>query len=110
MSKDKKSKQKIKISYEEEEKMYKSFGSGFPYEYDSDKPLNIKTIEKIIDFFENYQINDIFDGPHMLEDSIMTIFISQLAENMYKKSEITKLAKAIERLNEAVSKIGRYYA
>ena len=108
MSKVKKSKQKIKISWEEEEKMYKSFG--FSDEYYHDEPLKIETIEKIVDFFENYQINDTYEGPHMLEDSIMTIFISQLAENMYKKSEITKLAKAIERLNEAVNKIGRYYA
>lgn len=105
MSKDKKSKQKI--TWKEEEEMYKSFGFS---DYFIDEPLKVETIEKIVNFFENYQINDIYEGPHGLEDSIMTIFISQLAENMYKKSEITKLAKAIERLNEAVNKIGRYYA
>jgi hypothetical protein len=108
MSKSKKSKQKIKISWEEEEKMYKSFG--WSKEYDIDKPLDIKTIEKMIYFFENYQINDTFESPHMLGDWIMGIFIAQLAENLYKKSEITKLAKEIHKLDIVLGKIGRYYA
>jgi len=104
MSKSKKSKQKI--SGQEEDKMYESFGF---FDYEVSKPLTVESIQKVSHFIENYKVYDI-EGLHILEDTIMKIFIDQLSENLYPKSQIVKISKEILKLNEAVNKIGRWYA
>lgn len=103
MSKSKKSKQKN--SFKEEE-MYESFGF---FDYELSKPLTVESIQKVSHFIENYKVSDI-EGLHILEDTIMHIFIEQLSEKLYTKSQIVKISKEILKLNEVVSKIGRWYS